>query len=289
MLTAGLSYREIAEAEELRRSFKLFVEAAWQVIEPGSPFVPGWHIDAIAMHLEAVARGDIKRLLVNMPPRHAKSSLISVLWPVWMWLQDPSLRFLCGSYDMALATRDNRKCRLLIRSDWFQERYGTLFQLRRDQNQKENFENDHNGYRIATSVGGGTGRGGDILIIDDMHPIEQKKGAIKRETALEWFKDTWVTRLNDQLTGRMIVVGQRVHAEDISAFILDGHAGGQWVHMNLPAEYDPGSACRTYLGASLPTEQKVIVPSFTDPDIEYEVTFKAVSYTHLTLPTILRV
>jgi predicted phage terminase large subunit-like protein len=181
-----------------------------------------------------------------MPPRHAKSSIISVLFPVWMWVQNPSIRFLCASYDMPLAVRDNRKCRLLIRSDWFQERFGNLFQLRHDQNQKENFENNQAGYRVATSVGGGTGKGGDILIIDDPHPIEQKKGGIGREKVLDWFKDTWSTRLNDQQTGCMIVVGQRVHDQDLSGYILAGSAGEEWVHLNLPAEYDAGSACQTY-------------------------------------------
>src|SRR5581483_7523271 len=130
-----LSRAEI-EAERCKRDFTLFVKQAWPIIEPGTPYVSGWHIDAIILHLEALARGTIKRLLVNMPPRHAKSSIISVLWPVWMWLQNPSIRFLCASYDMPLAVRDNRKCRLLIRSEWFQERFGNLFQLRRDQNEK---------------------------------------------------------------------------------------------------------------------------------------------------------
>lgn len=247
-----LSRAEI-EAEQAKRDFTLFVKLAWPSIEPGTAYVPGWHIDAISTHLTSLARGDIKRLLVNMPPRHAKSSLISVLWPVWMWLQDPSLRFLCASYDMPLAVRDNRKCRLLIRSDWFQERYGGLFQLRRDQNEKSNFENSRGGYRIATSVGGGTGKGGDILIIDDPHPIEQKKGAIRREAVLDWFKDTWSTRLNSQIDGKMIVVGQRVHDEDLSGYILNGNAGEEWVHLNLSAEYEEGSPCKTYF----PTDQEL--------------------------------
>lgn len=272
------------EAEQAKRDFALFVKLAWPSIEPGTFYVPGWHIDAIATHLTALARGDIKRLLVNMPPRHAKSSLISVLWPVWMWLQDPSLRFLCASYDMPLAVRDNRKCRLLIRSDWFQERYGGLFQLRRDQNEKSNFENSKGGYRIATSVGGGTGKGGDILIIDDPHPIEQKKGAIRREAVLDWFKDTWSTRLNSQIDGKMIVVGQRVHDEDLSGYILNGNAGEAWVHLNLPAEYEEGSPCRTYIGSgdTLIMSGPVCIQSFTDPSKNYDVTFeegKAVSCT----------
>src|SRR6266567_2374430 len=101
MLVRDLSPIAELDAYEARFDFTLFVE--------------GWHLDAIAEHLEAVAAGDIKRLLVNMPPRHCKSSLINVLWPVWRWLQSPALRFLCGSYALNLATRDNLKHRRIVK------------------------------------------------------------------------------------------------------------------------------------------------------------------------------
>jgi predicted phage terminase large subunit-like protein len=242
-----LSPIERIEAEEARRDFKLFVKLAWHVIEPGRPFVPGWHLDAIAEHLRAVTHGQIKRLLINMPPRHGKSTLISVLWPVWSWLSDPSLRWLCASYAMNLATRDNLKCRRIIKSPWFQDRYGHVFTLTKDQDAKTKFENDHMGYRMAVSVGSSaTGEGGDILLGDDFHNIDEKESDAKRESALDWFDNTWSTRLNDQQNGAMVAVGQRIHEKDVSGHILDTN-DGEWVHLNLPAEYDPGSACRTYL------------------------------------------
>ncbi len=117
-----------------------------------------------------------------------------------------------------------------------------------DQDVKTKFENDRTGYRQVVSVGsaGTTGEGGDVLLIDDPHPIEQKRSDLKRETVLDWFLNTWSSRLNDEATGCMIVVGQRVHDQDVSGLILSGATGQEWVHLNLAAEYEPGSACRTY-------------------------------------------
>lgn len=229
-----------------------FVRKAWHVIEPSKPFVDGPHIEALCLHLEAVTRGDIKRLLVNMPPRHAKSSIISVLWTVWTWLVNPSHRWLCASYALSLAIRDNRKCRMLIQSHWFQSRWGDKFKLSSDQNMKMKFENTASGYRQAVSVGSAaTGEGGDTLLIDDPHSIDDKTSDVKREKALEWFKDTWSTRLNDQQTGAMVVVGQRIHEEDLSGYILSDASGEEWVHLNLPAEFEEGNASQSFVNGEL--------------------------------------
>jgi len=255
-MIATLPLSKEIQAERAYNSFSLFAKEAWHIIEPGKSYVSGWHLDAIAEHLQAVIEGDIKRLLVSMPPRHGKSSYISTLIHPWSWLHNPSLRWLCASYALNLATRDNLKCRRIIKSRWWQQyygnrwwqqRYGHLFELTKDQDAKMKFENNFSGYRQAVSVGaaGTTGEGGDILVIDDPHPIEQKRSDIKRETVLDWFLNTWTSRLNDEATGAMIVVGQRVHSQDVSGLIIEGGAGGQWVHLNLPAEYETGSPCRT--------------------------------------------
>ena len=256
-MQATLPTKTAIEAERARRDFALFAKLAWHIIEPGKVYVPGWHLDAIAEHLQAVIEGQIKRLLVNMPPRHGKSSYISTLIHPWSWLQNPSLRWLCASYALNLATRDNLKCRRIIKSKWWQERYGHLFELTKDQDAKMKFENNFSGYRQAVSVGaaGTTGEGGDILVIDDPHPIEQKRSDIKREAVLDWFLNTWMSRLNDEKTGAMIAVGQRVHSQDVSGLIIEGAAGGEWVHLNLPAEYETANPCRTYFPQSGKTWQ----------------------------------
>ena len=224
-----------------------FVKAAWSVIEPSRPFVDGKHIKAICLHLEALFFGKITRLLVNMPPRFAKSSIISVLFRVWCWLKQPGLRFLCASYALSLAIRDNLKCRRLILSPWFQEHYRARFRLSRSQKAKIKFENDQRGVSQAVSVGSSvTGEGFDIGIIDDAHAINDKKSRVSREGTIEWFADTWCTRMNDPATSKMVVVGQRVHVDDLSGFILSGATGERWVHLNLAAEYEPDSRCITH-------------------------------------------
>ncbi len=241
-----LSYDELLEAERMRRHLKPFVVAAWPLIDP-VPFVDGKHIDAICEHLEAVSRGEILRLLINMPPRHAKSSIVSVLWRVWSWINDPGEQWLCASYVSDLAERDNRRCRNVIEHYWFQARYGHLFKLTRDQNEKANFDNDKGGYHLCTAVGArsGTGKGGNRLLIDDPHPAHDgslERKAVSRENALTWFRETWQSRLNDREKGAMVVVGQRIHQQDISGHILEQ---GGWEHLNLPAEYMPERKCST--------------------------------------------
>jgi predicted phage terminase large subunit-like protein len=242
------------EAEECRRSLKAFTRSVWPIVEPGTPFVDGMPIDAIVVHLEALTRGDIKRLIVNIPPRHMKSTLISVIWPVWCWIHNPEDRFLCASYALSLSIRDNRRKRLLIESDWFQQRYGHLFQLSGDQNLKGRFENDHRGYNLAVSVGSATtGEGGSKLIIDDPHNAMEAHSVADRENALSWFRETWSSRLNDQQNGCMIVVGQRIHDDDVCGYILKERP--DWVHLNLPAYYEPSNPCITPIWKDPRTEE----------------------------------
>lgn len=224
-----------------------FVCEFWGVIEPGKAFVPGEHIRIICMHLEAVTNGSILRLLVNIAPRHAKSTIISVLWRVWSWIKRPWLRWLCASYSLSLSIRDNVKCRRLILSQKFQDKFGHILKLKRDQNAKMKFENDRLGSSEAVSVGSSvTGSGGDLLLIDDAHSIDEKRSDVGREAAIEWFRDTWYTRRNDPVNTAMVVVGQRVHHDDVSGFILSGETGDEWVHLNLPTEFEPSDRCITH-------------------------------------------
>src|SRR5262249_36730859 len=120
------------DAELASRSLREFVLQAWPIVEPSTPFVPGWHIDAIIEHLEAVSRGQIRNLLINVPPRHMKSLLVSVFWPAWEWTRWPERRFLCSSYSLSLSIRDSVKCRRLIESPWYRARWGHVFALSGD-------------------------------------------------------------------------------------------------------------------------------------------------------------
>src|SRR5262249_32540523 len=121
------------ERELATRCFREFVRQAWHVIEPLTGFVPGWHIDAICEHLEAISRGQIANLLITTPPRHMKSLLVSVFWLAWEWTRWPERRYLCSSYSASVSTRDSVQCRRLIESPWYRARWGHVFSLTSDQ------------------------------------------------------------------------------------------------------------------------------------------------------------
>jgi len=219
-----------------------FTKAAWPTIEPGVEFKNNWHIDAISDHLQAVAEGDIKRLIINVPPRHMKSISVAVALPAWTWATQPHKKFLYASYASSLSIRDSVKCRRLIDSPWYKAHFGDKFKLTDDQNQKQRFENDQTGYRIATSVGGAlTGDGGDIIAIDDPHNSIEADSSKVREGVLEWWDQAMQTRLNDPRTGAFVIIMQRLHEQDLTGHILANQLEGEWDHLMLPARYEVGA------------------------------------------------
>jgi predicted phage terminase large subunit-like protein len=240
------------EAEECRRSLKTFMRGVWPIIEP-TPFADGMPIDAMIAHLEAVTRGDIRRLVINIPPRHTKSSLLTI-WRAWSWVQNPAERFLCASYSLDLSTRDNLRVRRILEDPWFQARFGKTFQLAGDQNVKRYFENTERGYQMAISVDGGTtGQGGSVLVLDDPHNADEAHSDAERNTALIWFREVWTNRLNDQERDKMVVVGQRIHDDDVCGYILKERP--DWIHLNLPAYYEPSHPCITPIWKDPRTEE----------------------------------
>ena len=141
-----------------------FVQDAWHIVRPGQGYIHGWHTQAICLHLEAVARRDIRRLLINVPMRSSKSTILAVFFQAWAWITHPETSFLVTSYKESLALRDSVACRTLLRSGWYKERWGDRFRLSGDMNIKSRFENDKGGYRVTAAVGGATGEGADVLI-----------------------------------------------------------------------------------------------------------------------------
>ena len=227
-------------AEKYRRSLREFTKASWSSIEPGVEFQNNWHIDAISEHLQAVAEGDIKRLIINVPPRHMKSISVAVVLPAWTWARQPEKKFLYASYASSLSIRDSVKCRRLLDSRWYKSHFGEAFQLTSDQNQKQRFENDKTGARIATSVDGAlTGEGGDIIVIDDPHNVRESESATVRDSVLDWWDQAMQTRLNDPKTGAFIIIMQRVHEKDLTGHIL-ANQYDEWDHLCLPARYEVG-------------------------------------------------
>lgn len=226
----------LLEADDYVRaehSLAHFIKAAWPILEPGKRYLHNWHIDAISEHLEAVHLGEIKKLIINMPPRYMKSIAVTVCFPVWTWLQDPTKRFMTASYSASLSIKHNGDRRTLITSPWFQKAWSGLFTLSEDQNQKSEFSNEHRGHMIATSVGGTTiGRGADCLIADDPLNPMQAASDTERDKANEWYDLSFSTRLDNKKTGSQIVVMQRLHEKDLTGHLM---AKGGWTQLSLPA------------------------------------------------------
>lgn len=234
------------QAELGQRSLAHYTRMAWSTTEPATEYKSGWHIDAICDHLEAVSRGDIRKLLINIPPRHCKSLSVSVFWPTWSWIDRPEYKWLSVSYAQPLSIRDALKSRRLIESPWYQARWGDRFALSGDQNQKSRYDNNKMGYRIATSVGGSaTGEGGDGIICDDPHNMNDAESETVREGTLVWWDEVMSTRLNDPKTGSKVIIMQRAHERDLSGHVL---AQGGYEHLVLPARYEPNRKCFTSIG-----------------------------------------
>lgn len=250
LLDLGSIFAKERERRKCEKSLRAFVEAAWHIIEPGVPFVGGWHVDVLCEHLEAVTRGEITRLLINVPPRTSKSTIVSVMWPCWEWIHEPAHKYLCASYAGTLSTRDNLKARRIIQSEWYRSHWGDRVKLVNDQNQKTRFENDQFGYRLATSVGGSaTGEGGSRVVIDDPHSAAEAQSDLMRQTAVDWVRYTMSSRLNTPKKDAIVVVMQRLHEEDVSGYLL---SSGGYEHLCLPMRYeynpDTGKRRKTVLG-----------------------------------------
>jgi len=241
----------LREREILAKDFRLFVEAAWHIVEPGVKFLPGYHIDAVCEHLQACSDRDITRLVITIPPRHTKSTLCSVLYPAWLWTHSPYEAILGASYSAALSIRDAVKSRRVIESDWFKARWPHVVLLD-DANAKSAYQNNLMGVRQTTSVGGTvTGLGGTHLLLDDPHNVKDAESAAIREAAVEWFRESWATRANTSDTVRL-VIQQRVHQRDVAGYCID--AGG-WVHLNLPMQFEGKKAPPTPKGWQDPREE----------------------------------
>ena len=243
------------EAIILSQSFSEFVKAAWPVLEPGRDMIWNWHIDYICEYLEAVSRGDIQRLVINVPPRFMKSLLVGVFWPAWRWTFEPQHQFLSFSHNVNLSTRDAVKSRRLMTSQWYQDRWGDKFRFTGDANAKAAYENNQNGHRKAYGMGSGyMGDGGDTLLIDDPHDNEGAQSDAERTTTLSNFNDGVSTRLNSQRDGAIVVIMQRLHSQDVAGVILADEED-EWENLCLPMEFD-GQRYESSIGLDDPRKKK---------------------------------
>lgn len=240
-------------------SFREFIPEFWPIVEPGRDFIPNWHIDAIAEHLEAVTNGEIKNLLIAIPPGCMKSLIASVMWPSWTWTEKPSLKYISCSYSLDLATRDSVRTRDIIQSQHYAEVFRPGWRLKGDQNVKSRYETTAGGGRQALSIGSQTtGFRADGWIVDDpLNASAVLEGKVNVTDAVEaankYIGGVLSTRLNDLRTGFRVVIMQRLHESDAIGFLKES---GDFEELILPMEFVTESRYTTSIGWTDPRTER---------------------------------
>lgn len=248
--------RDLPSRQDVRRalaerSLAHFFVQAWPSYKPGREYFHNWHIDAVCEHVQAVLDGQISQLIINIPHRHTKSSVVAVTANAWEW--GPRNRawtqWLGASGAKDNAARDSRETRTLITSPWYQQNWGDRFVFRADQNEKLNFENDKGGSRLVLTPKTKTiGKNADRIFVDD--PNDTVDGTAGFVSVAEWWDDAMSSRLNNPKAGGKIVIQQRLDERDLTGHLLEQ---GGWELLMLPAEFEPERRC-------------IIVPTgFKDP------------------------
>jgi predicted phage terminase large subunit-like protein len=245
--------REEIDRELCERSLAEFLKQAWPWFD-SSPYTHSWHIDAICEHLEAVSRGEIRRLLVNIPPRHSKTNIVAIAWPCWTWarkadpnfpLVGPGTRFLCASYGANKAQQDGVTARRLIGSEWYQRLWGKRVRIQKDRDNQEQYDTSAGGSRISTGIPESLGKGGIIRIIDDPVKTDEVESEKVMDSIIRAYDEVWSTRSNNAMLGAEVIIMQRLGERDLSGHVLERSG---WVHLCLPARYEPQRHCSTRLG-----------------------------------------
>lgn len=258
MLNHVRETRQRLEIERVRRdadlirarcqNFAQFVREAWHVIEPSTELRWNWHLEAMCDHLEAISRGTLHpRLIINIPPGHSKSTIVSVMWQAWEMgpLGKPGIKYLSTSYEKSNADRDSRKTRDLIMSEWFQE----LWPLELARTAEDDWETEGKGTRVAVAFSSITAKRGDRFIIDDPHSLDGAESEAERTKAVRRFVEGGQNRLNDQQRSAIVIVMQRLHQGDLTGALLERQLG--YIHLMLPMEFEP--------------ERRCVTPIFKDP------------------------
>jgi predicted phage terminase large subunit-like protein len=239
------------DAERIRarcQTLEGFIVEFWDVLEPKKNLKFGWALRAMCKHLEAVTEGRIQFLMMTVPPGMMKS-LVLVFWSAWEWgpCERPDVQVLATSYSQPNVLRDNMKLRRLVESEKFQALWP--LRLRDDQNAKGKFENTGSGFSEARPFSSMTGGRGDRVKIDDPHSTETAESDTERQTAVRIFREGISDRLNDVTTSAIVIIMQRLHEQDVAGVALQLDIG--FIHLNLPMEFEPDRACRTYIDGEL--------------------------------------
>lgn len=226
MLEPSRAYSDI-----LKRDFGAFIHRSFMELNAQTHFLFNWHLEILASKLEDVRRGRCRRLIINIPPRHLKSHTASIAFPAWLLGHNPAAQILCVCYAQDLSDKLARDSRALMASPFYQALFDT--RLSQDRQAVSEFETTDGGYRLSTSVGGVlTGRGADVIIIDDPLKADEALSDARRRSLNEWYDNTLRSRLNSQEAGAIIIVMQRLHADDLVAHVQEHET---WDVLSFPA------------------------------------------------------
>lgn len=231
--------------EECEKSFYTFIKTFWSYAGSDQPYMDNWHVGAIAEHLQACFTGQIKYLIINVPPGLGKSILASTMFPAYCWSVDPIKRFIYPSYAEKLSVRDNRNCQMLLTSELYRKMWGDKFSL--NVQQATSIHNSKGGYRLSCGFTGTiTGHRVWAIISDDPNSIvDVKSETIRDETNRIW-DAVLSSRLNNMSTGVKIVIQQRSNFQDLSGWILAKELPDV-VHLRLPMEFEISNRCKTII------------------------------------------
>lgn len=218
-------------ALEVPTSLHGFIRAAWPLVVPNAEFVDNWHVGAIAEHLEAQSRGQLARLVVNVPPGSSKSTTVCVMWPAWEWTWKPGTQWQFAAYADALAMRDSLRCRNLMDQPWYRERWGHLWRPTRWL--ADWLQNDKGGIRQAVPAGGSpTGFHAHRQVVDDPAKPTDAHSEIMRAKVKLWWFETMASRLLPKVNTRTIIM-QRLHDGDLAGIAKE--LG--WTVLKMPMVY----------------------------------------------------
>jgi predicted phage terminase large subunit-like protein len=216
----------------LAQDFSAFVRKVFGTVSPGDAFSPNWHIEAMTFAAEGVIDGKIKRLITTVPPRHLKSIIFSVALPAFLLGQDPTKRIICVSYSNELTIKHAIDFRAVMSSDWYRRVFPKTAISREKDTQVETMTTKR-GYRYATSLGGTlTGRGADLIVLDDPQKPEEALSEALRNGAGQWFDTTLLSRLDSKSEGAVVLVMQRLHEDDLAGRLLEK---GGWQNLKIAA------------------------------------------------------
>ena len=216
----------------IKNDFLSFLQRSFYTLQ-NNTISDNWHINAISKYLSALYNNDINKLIINMPPRYLKSICVSIAWPAWILGHNPYANIIVASYSQSLSNKLSMWTRHIMQSEWYKNIFPDTI-LASDQNEKWRFNTTKNGFRFATSINGTlTGEGADFLIADDPISPLQAASVTHRQAVIDWFNNTFITRLNDKKSGKIVLVMQRLHEHDLSGHILSKNT--KWDHLCIPS------------------------------------------------------